>query len=333
MEISVIIPVFNKGAYLGPLLEELRLQSFHDYECLLIDDGSTDQSAQICDQFVQQDQRFHVVHIPNGGVSRARNLGIREAKGKYLTFIDGDDEIDTDYLLHLHKAISESHAEMIIGGLARFGGSQTLPPIIHPMAPGKVLLKDLLPSFAAVQQETGIYGYCVAKLFPRELVEDLWFDPEFQLAEDFEFYLRLYPRIQSIWLDDHTDYKYRQEAEHSWMQLRDDQIDYVAQLRINLKYREFLVDACAFSGENQKLVQQKINNYLYFSLFYCPQELLGERFQLLRNICEEHRIQPQGNRGIQKICLAFLRSNHALGVKIVLRSYRFLRHIRNRLRK
>ncbi len=333
MEISVIIPVFNKGAYLQSLLDDLRRQSFHDYECLLIDDGSTDQSAQICDQFAQQDQRFHVVHIPNGGVSRARNLGLQQAKGRYLTFIDGDDRIAADYLLHLHQAISESHADMVIGGLARFGGSQDLPPIVHPSAPANVLFQDLLPGFAAVQQETGIYGYCIAKLFPRELVKDLWFDPDFKLAEDFEFYLRLYPRIHSVRLDDHTDYRYRQEAEQSWMQLRDDQIDYVAQLRINLRYRAFLVEACAFSGENQQLVEQKINNYLYFSLFHCPKELLDERFRQLRRICEEAQIQPQGDRGMQKICLAFLRKNCSIGVKTVLGTYRFLRRIRNTARK
>ena len=80
MKISVIIPVYNKIHYLSGLLEQLRAQTFTDFECLLIDDGSTDGSGAFCDEFAAKDTRLRVFHIPNGGVSHARNVGLDHAR-------------------------------------------------------------------------------------------------------------------------------------------------------------------------------------------------------------------------------------------------------------
>lgn len=91
MKVSVIIPVYNVAAYLEQCVQSVLSQTYTDTEIILVDDGSTDKSGQICDQLAQQDERIRVVHKPNGGLSDARNAGLRFATGEYVAFLDGDD--------------------------------------------------------------------------------------------------------------------------------------------------------------------------------------------------------------------------------------------------
>ena len=96
--ISVIVPVYNSEKYLYNCLQSIRNQQFTDFEVIIIDDGSTDNSLQICKDFAQQDNRFKIIHKKNEGVSIARNQGLKLAQGKWIAFIDSDDEISTDFL-------------------------------------------------------------------------------------------------------------------------------------------------------------------------------------------------------------------------------------------
>lgn len=96
--ISIIVPVYNVEKYLRKCLDSILSQTYSDFELLLIDDGSKDQSGVICDEYAVKDSRIRVFHKENGGVSSARNLGIEQAKGEWITFIDSDDWVDADYL-------------------------------------------------------------------------------------------------------------------------------------------------------------------------------------------------------------------------------------------
>lgn len=98
MKLSIIVPVYNTESYLPHCLESIASQGFGDIEVLLIDDGSTDGSAAICDAYSAADPRFKVVHTPNGGVSKARNIALQMAAGEWVLFIDSDDTIAPDTL-------------------------------------------------------------------------------------------------------------------------------------------------------------------------------------------------------------------------------------------
>ena len=91
--ISIIIPIYNTEMYLTRCIESVETQTFKEWELILIDDGSTDDSLQLCEKFAQKDNRIRVIHTENLGVSMARNLGINEANGKCITFIDDDDDV------------------------------------------------------------------------------------------------------------------------------------------------------------------------------------------------------------------------------------------------
>lgn len=102
-KISVIIPVYNTESTLHKCVDSILNQSYEDWELLLIDDGSKDHSAFICDEYAQQDKRIKVFHKENGGVSSARNIGIDNAEGKWITFIDSDDWVERNYLSNLYQ--------------------------------------------------------------------------------------------------------------------------------------------------------------------------------------------------------------------------------------
>ena len=113
MILSIIIPVYNAAKYINQCIQSVVRQSYHDFECILIDDGSNDGSGELCDNWAGIDNRIKVIHQQNQGVSIARNKGIKIAQGKYIVFIDSDDWVEENYL----EALMESNADYVISGI------------------------------------------------------------------------------------------------------------------------------------------------------------------------------------------------------------------------
>lgn len=111
-EISVIIPVYNVEKYFKKCIESVLAQTFKDIEILLIDDGSTDRSGEICDDFAKKDTRIRVIHKKNGGVSSARNCGIENATSPLIGFVDSDDYIDSDMYEVLYNELKKADADI-----------------------------------------------------------------------------------------------------------------------------------------------------------------------------------------------------------------------------
>lgn len=105
--VSIIVPVYNAEKYLNRCIDSILSQTMTDFELLLIDDGSKDNSRRICDEYAEKDARVRVFHKPNGGVSSARNLGLDNAKGKWITFVDADDRCSCNYLEHLLSKVDD----------------------------------------------------------------------------------------------------------------------------------------------------------------------------------------------------------------------------------
>lgn len=117
--ISIIIPVYKAEAYLHRCLDSVLAQTFSDWECILVDDGSPDNSGIICDEYAARNPRFKAIHKENGGASSARNVGIEKAQGEWITFVDADDYIACNMLEHLSDCISEG-PDLILGGHVKF---------------------------------------------------------------------------------------------------------------------------------------------------------------------------------------------------------------------
>ncbi len=114
--ISVIVPVYNTGKYLNRCVDSILAQTYHDLEGILVDDGSTDQSPGLCDEYLRKDERIRVIHKSNGGLSDARNVGIDVASGEYIGFIDSDDYIVPDMYQKLYTRLTQEKADICICG-------------------------------------------------------------------------------------------------------------------------------------------------------------------------------------------------------------------------
>ncbi|PXV91460.1 glycosyl transferase family 2 [Lachnotalea glycerini] len=112
--ISVIVPIYNVEKYIHRCLDSILRQTYKNLEIILIDDGSTDQSANICEEYKKKDERIQCIHKINGGLSEARNVGMRHATGIYMTFIDGDDYIALDYVEYLFSLLSKYAADIAV---------------------------------------------------------------------------------------------------------------------------------------------------------------------------------------------------------------------------
>lgn len=112
--ISVIVPIYNMEKLMRKCLDSILAQTFQNYECLLIDDGSKDGSPAICDEYAAKDLRFKAFHKPNGGLSDARNYGVERAQGDYTLFFDPDDWVDEDCLEDIYAKAQETDADMVM---------------------------------------------------------------------------------------------------------------------------------------------------------------------------------------------------------------------------
>ena len=117
-KVTIIVPVYNVEKYLTCCIGSILSQSFKDFELLLIDDGSSDLSGEICDDYVEKDARIRVFHKENGGVSSARNLGLENAQGEWICFIDSDDWVEVDFLKEL---IQYDSFDLVVGGCEGVG--------------------------------------------------------------------------------------------------------------------------------------------------------------------------------------------------------------------
>ena len=121
--VSIVVPVYNSSKHLGDCLDSIRNQSYTNLDIVLIDDGSTDGSAEICDKYSKKDPRIRVVHQSNGGIGKAQNIGIDLAWGKFLAFVDNDDILDRRNIELLLSALISTGADMSKGRWRQFGVS------------------------------------------------------------------------------------------------------------------------------------------------------------------------------------------------------------------
>ena len=191
--ISVIIPVYNIDPYLKKCIDSVLNQHFADFELLLVDDGSTDNSGEICDIYAQKDSRVRVFHQRNAGVSTVRNNGLENAIGKYIAFVDSDDYVLPDYLRDLYNSLSDDNCLVIHTVIKHFpDGNSVRFDWPETTIEGKEAYR-LLTEYGDKN-----IGYSCGKLFNNELIRShhLRFHKDISLLEDL-FFLFDYAQISS----------------------------------------------------------------------------------------------------------------------------------------
>lgn len=195
--ISVIIPAYNVKEYLPGCVASVSAQAATGDEIILVDDGSTDGTAALCDEIAAGDERIHVVHKANGGLSSARNAGIDAARGEYLLFLDGDDSLSPDALATLRQAVaSNPEADFIqflyleTDGAKPFSSSTEASSEIETIT-------DRHEMFARLITRGGVYASACTKLIKRHIFSDIRFTEGLK-HEDEDFTTRLLASCRSV---------------------------------------------------------------------------------------------------------------------------------------
>lgn len=192
--ITVIIPIYNVEKYLLRCLESVRNQTYHNLEVILINDGSTDGSGEIADKYVEKDARFHSYHLNNSGVSKARNHGLKQAKGEYVTFVDSDDFVAKEYVAHLYEAAICNDTKISI---CEHYLSNDVNICEYSIAKRKNSIAiDVLTDF----NYTGKYYHISvwAALFHCSCLEGLLFDESLFIGEDMLFFAEAMKKCERI---------------------------------------------------------------------------------------------------------------------------------------
>ena len=184
VSISIIVPVYNVERYLRCCLDSILAQTFTDFECICVDDGSTDGSGKILDEYAEKDSRFVVIHKDNGGVSSARNAGLDVARGEWLAFVDSDDWVDTDAL------------KRVLNGKGK---------------PRRTVMNRIAAK-RSIFRQGGFGGYSFLRLIRRINVEKLRFDESVNYMEDVLFFWKAFGRCEKILWTDKPLYHYEANA-------------------------------------------------------------------------------------------------------------------------
>ncbi|PFQ01438.1 glycosyltransferase family 2 protein [Bacillus cereus] len=184
MLISVVIPVYNAEKFLPKCLNSIKNQTYKDLEVILINDGSTDRSGEICDEFSQKNERITVIHKENGGVSSARNAGLKAVKGQYVGFVDPDDWIEEKMLETLYKLVAENNADIAACGYFR---EDSEGRITNKLLDSKVISYNQTEALNTILSEEHFKGFTCNKLFSTEILKDITFDEEIHFCEDLLF--------------------------------------------------------------------------------------------------------------------------------------------------
>lgn len=208
-EISVIVPVYNVEKYLQRCIDSILSQTLTDFELLLIDDGSIDASGKICDEYAEKDERVRVFHKKNGGVSSARNMGLDNARGKFITFIDSDDWIDKNHLF----SFLVSPADLVFQGYKQIASDSKTIELIKNLNCHKVFSKnEILEVLYELFSMGMVFGPIWNKLFKAQIINEnrIRFYEDISFREDEIFTFQYCKFIRSLVSNESITYNYVQ---------------------------------------------------------------------------------------------------------------------------
>lgn len=213
--ISLIVPVYNVKRYLDRCVVSILAQTYKEFELILVDDGSTDGSSQLCDTYIRQDSRIIVIHKENGGLVSARKAGIAVAQGEYIGFVDGDDWIEPQMYEHLMESAVRYQADMVLGGSIEDIDGQvmkktnSLDPGIYDM---ERLQKEMYPYMLCAENfcGMGLQPYLWNKLMRRNIAYDsiMAVDGRIRVGEDVAAVIPMLLKMRRVVITDYCDYHY-----------------------------------------------------------------------------------------------------------------------------
>lgn len=202
--ISVIVPVYKVEQYLDKCIDSIVNQTYKNLEIILVDDGSPDNCPKMCDDWAKKDKRIKVIHKGNGGVSLARNIGIDESTGEYISFVDSDDWIENTFFEELLNISLKYNSKYITCGYKRVYDTH-VEYINNSNRINEINSSDYLIKLLNVQNG---YGFVHMKLINRDVIDNLRFDEELKVGEDALFNVKLCNNTDSVVIYNKALYNY-----------------------------------------------------------------------------------------------------------------------------
>lgn len=287
--ISIIIPVYNTEKYLRRCIDSVISQTYKDWELILVDDGSTDESGKICDEYAEKDERIIVFHKTNGGVSSARNVGLDNANGEWVSFVDADDWIEADYVEIINN-IGNNPDIVFFPMNFRYENGEVLAKIPKTVnAEGRDNVEKIIYNlkYGAIDD---VFGWTVVKFFKKSIVDEyhIRFDENIRLREDEMFTMDYCRYINSIMVLDKVLYNYRIVGDVSliWKHCDTDNILLAQHIDENLRYYHY--------EELIKKERQRVAGY-YIEKFK-KKENFGNMFSAMNEIYDFFNNKPEYKR-------------------------------------
>ena len=283
--ISIVIPIYNAEKYLEECLNSIKNQTYKNFEVIMVNDGSKDDSETICMNFLRSDSRFRYLKKENGGVSSARNVGLDNVEGDYITFIDADDWVDENYLDLLITTVKKNHSDIVVSSYKQFNNIDVFYLRAYSLQE-KYLLNfermnrdDFLTIFPKLMSTNVCFNNAVAKLFRKELVNDLRFDTSIKYGEDLDFYFRLYLNVDSISYVDEPTYVYRMHGDSTTSNFNQEHAEQELSIfkQMHEKIQEIGLPSIHYFNKLKKLLELRMD-------FLENKVLLNEYFNFLKNI-------------------------------------------------
>lgn len=214
-EISVIVPVYNGEKYLRECIESILSQSFRNFELILVNDGSTDNSENICNEYVTNDNRVKVISKPNGGASSARNLGIDNSVGNYIIFCDSDDWIEKEFIEILYRNIKENNCDIVYSGVYRdfYYDDKKIQNEVAGISEEKYIkIENLQENLEYIMRTmSGPFLSPWGKLYKADIIRNnkLYFDTSMICYEDHDFNLKFLMKCKSLYFSKEIKYHFR----------------------------------------------------------------------------------------------------------------------------
>lgn len=269
--ISVIVPIFNAEKYLHRCIKCILAQDYTDYELLLIDDGSTDNSGNICDEYAIKDNRIRVFHKENGGVSSARNWGLDNAIGEYIMFVDSDDYMLPGMLEVMYSTLESKKADLVICGTTETGGGYW-----RPIADVNYSINQLKESFVSLLH-TELLSPPWNKIYKKEIIRSNRFCEDISFGEDLLFNIQYLEKCENISFIKESPFYHEKENENSLV------VKFNRNRLLDIEKVWVVVDR--FSEDKEGLYSK----YLRDLIVYVRQLLRTEQYlwSLKKNILEE----------------------------------------------
>ena len=279
--ISIIVPVYNVEVFLQRCVDSILNQNYKLLEVILVDDGSTDNSPKICDEYAKKDNRIRVIHKKNGGLSDARNAGINVVKGKYITFIDSDDFIACDYIEVLYKLLKSTKSDISIGVWQEIydDGSKKS---IYNVKKEKIVVDNNINMLKRMMYQKDFDTSACAKLYKRELFDNIRY-PINKLYEDLATTYKVFFEAKKISYTNREIYFYYKRKDsitNSTFKKKDMDLIEISNNMLN--------DIIIYTEKNKldkSLINSAISRFISSNFSILLKTNMNEKFNSYNNVC------------------------------------------------